>query len=512
MISELRFYLALFWRRLPLFLLIFVLIAASGIFTAFSLPSVYRAQTRLLVESSQIPDNLAQSTVTTPAEEQLQLFQTRLLTRDNLLDIANRLRVFSDQGDMNPDQIVQAMRAETAISSTSGRNKASLMTVTFKSHDPKMAAQVLNEYLTFILNEDATYRTGRAEQTQQFFQQEVDRLGNALSQQSAKILDFKNKNSDALPDSMEFRRTEALNLQNQIAQADRDISNLTEQKQRLQQVFDTTGRVGPSGNQLSPEEQRIQTLKNQLAELQAVYAPDNPRVKALQQRISSLEAALANNGPTQNTSDADPAKAMFDLQMSEIDTKISQLQDDQARYKAQLEKTQQVIGRIPANAISLAALERDYDNIQTQYNTAVDRLSRASTGERIETLSRGQRVSVVEQPVAPSAPIKPNRKLIAVAGVLAGLVAGTVVVLALELLTGTVKRSADLVSVLGVTPLATIPYMRTRREIAQRRNLRIALSCAIGIVIPLMLWLVHTYYMPFDVIAQKLAARIGLYI
>lgn len=513
MISEIRYYLNLFWRRLPLFLLIFVLIAASGLFVAMTLPPVYRAQMRLIVEGAQIPGDLAQSTVQVSAAEQLQLFETRLLTRDNLLDVANRLTVLRDQNLMNPDEIVQAMRAATLVQSSTGRNQATVMTLSFDSPNPAMTARVLDEYLTFLLAEDAEYRAQRAGQTQQFFQQEVDRLSGELSQQSAKILDFKSKNADALPEGLDYRRQLLLDLQDRIALIDRELAGLREQKDRLSQVFEATGRVGAgSGAQLSPEEQRLVQLKAQLADLEAVYAPTSPKVVTLRNRITQLEANLAAAQGQSSAASTDPTKAMFDLQMSEIDGKIDQLTAERARQQAQADATQAQLAATPANAIALSALERDYENIQRQYNTAVDRLSKASTGERIETLARGQRISVVEQPSVPDDPVKPDRKKIAALGIVAGLFVASAVVLVLDFLSGTIKRSADMVRGLDITPMVTIPYMRTQGEILRQRLARLSLSFAIGIAIPLGLFLIHTYYMPFDQIAQKLAARIGIYI
>ena len=513
MITEIRYYLTLFWRRLPLFLLVFVLIAVSGLFVAMTLPPVYRSQMRLIVESAQIPGELAQSTVTVSANEQLQLFETRLLTRDNLLDVANRLNVLKDQKSLNPDQIVQAMRAATSVRSSTGRNQATVMTLSFESPNPAMTARVLDQYLTFLLSEDAEYRAQRAGQTQQFFQQEVDRLAGELNQQSAKILEFKGKNADALPEGLDYRRQLLLDLQDRIALIDRELSGLREQKDRLTQVFEATGRVGAgSGAQLTPEAQRLVQLKAQLADLEAVYAPGSPKVVTLRNRITQLEANLAAAQGQTSTASADPAKAMFDLQMSEIEGKIDQLTAERERQQAQADTTQAQLAATPANAISLASLERDYENIQRQYNTAVDRLSKASTGERIETLSRGQRISVVEQPSVPNDPVKPNRKKIAAMAIAAGLGAGAALVLALDFLSGTIKRSADMVRGLDITPMVTIPNMRSRSEILHQRLTRLGLSFAIGIAIPVGLWLVHSYYMPFDQIAQKLAARIGIYI
>ena len=511
--TEIRYYLGLFWRRLPLFLLIFLLVATSGAFTAMTLPPVYRAQMQLIVESAQIPDELAQSTVQISASEQLQLFQTRLLTRDNMLDVANRLKVLPAQDTMNPDQIVQAMRAATEVTSSSGKNKATVMTLNFDSANASMTARVLDEYLTFLLAQDAQYRSQRAGQTQDFFQQEVDRLAGELSKQSAKIIDFKRANAEALPEGLEFRRNLLLSLQEQISQLDSDRNDLQEHKKDLEQIYQATGQVGTlSDGKMSPEEQRLAQLKAQLADLESVYSADSPKVATLRNRIKQLETNLAAARGQNGATTTDPGQAVFELQMREIDQKLAQIDQELAHLKQQADATQTQIAATPANAITLEAMERDYENIQRQYNVATDRLSKASTGERIETLARGQRISVLEQPVVPSEPVKPNRKKIAALGVLAGLALAAVVVLALDFLSGTIKRSADMVRGLDMTPMVTIPYIRSPGELRRERLLRLGLSFLIGVAIPVILWMIHSYYMPFDQIAQKLAARIGIYI
>ncbi len=511
MISEIRFYLSLFWRRLPLFLLIFIPITAGAVLLAISLPPIYSAQMRLVVESSQIPDNLAQSTVDTPAQEQIELFQTRLMTRDTLLDIAGRLRPFPDQATMSGDEIIQAMQAATTIKSSFGRGQATLMTISFESQYPAMTVRVLDAYLTFILNQDAQYRSQRAGQTQEFFQQEVDRLAAGLNDQGAKIIAFKGSNADSLPDSLTYHRDLLLSLQDRVTQIDRDKSSLDEQKQRLVQAYEVTGRVMGSGSQqLSPEEQSIQALRNELASVQSVYAADSPRVISLKRRISQMESAFAaakGQSPGENT---DPAKAMLDLQTADLDSRIKQLSSEREVLQTQISEVQDRINRTPGNAVTLEALQRDYDNIQAQYNRTTDSLARASTGERIETLSRGQRMSVVERASEPTTPIKPNRKRLVVMGLFAGLVLATGTLQALDLLSGKIRRSKDLIDGLGITPMVTIPMMRSLPEERAIRIRRTGLSLLIGVVIPLLLWGIHTYYMPFDELARSVASRIGV--
>jgi uncharacterized protein involved in exopolysaccharide biosynthesis len=512
MIAEIRFYLALFMRRMPLFFLVFTVIATAGIFAAFTLPPIYRAQARLLVESSQIPGNLAASTVDLPAREQLQLFEARLMTRDNLLEIANELQPIADQDKMTPDQIVLAMRAATSIRTSSGRDQATLMTLSFDSAIRAMTAAVLDEYLNVILEEDAQYRADRAGQTEQFFRQEVERLGTNLSTQSARILAFKNENANALPEGLDYRRDLQLSLQDRITQYDRELNSQTEQQQRLKQIFETTGQIETNQQDLSLEETRLKQLKTELFDLEGVYASTSPRVITLKNRIAQLEKSILATS-SQNVQDiVDPATAMFELQIGEIDLRIKQLNADRIKATEQLAAVEAEIAATPANAIALEALERDYENTQGQYNQAVNRLAAASTGERIETLSRGQRITVIEQPSVPDEPYKPNRKRIAAMGVAGGLAAGGGLLVILELMSSTVKRSADLVNKLQITPLVTIPYMSTRRETLRRRILRITISLAIFLAIPISLWAIHTFYIPFDILARRIAARFGLYI
>ncbi|HEY0214464.1 MAG TPA: hypothetical protein VGC40_12910 [Paenirhodobacter sp.] len=411
---------------------------------------------------------------------------------------------------MSGDQIVLAMRAATAIKSSSGRGQVTLMTVSFDSQFSAMTVRVLDAYLTFILNEDAQYRSQRAGQTQEFFQQEVDRLGLALSEQGAKIVAFKNQNTEALPDSLEYHRNLLVSLQDRITQLDRERSGLEDQKQRLVQAYDLTGRVVGSGAQASPQEQRLQTLRNELAELESVYASDSPRVISLKRRISQMEAAFAAASGQPAEVSVDPGKALLDAQTADIDNKIKQLGEDRAKMQDQLAAVQDRIDRTPGNSVTLEALQRDYDNIQSQYNRTTDSLSRASTGERIETLSRGQRMSVVERASQPTVPIKPNRKQLMVMGVFVGLVAATGLLVVLDLLSGKIRRSKDLVNGLGITPMVTIPMMRSSIEVRTIRIRRIILSLLIGVIVPVLLFGIHYYIIPFDELASKVAGRIGI--
>lgn len=513
--TELKYYSSIFLRRLHYFLIISVIISAVSVIAAFTLPPAYESQTRLLLEGPQIPSELAASTVMVGLTEQLEIIEQRLMTRANMLDVARSQTVFENIQQMSADAIVEAMRARTTIQTARGRNPTPIMNISFEARSPQVAAGVLNEYLTLIERQNAEFRTSRAGNTLEFFQQEVQRLGQDLDAQSARILEFKTRNSSALPESVDYRLNQQATLQEQIRQIDRDIKSLRNQGERLVQIFEATGQLeGNNGAGLSPDEQRLQEMRTQLDETLSVYSPENPRVKMLEARIEQLEERIASRTvteePESSTSAPSRGSITLDLQLSEIETRISILQEQREESITRLEDLNETLAKTPANTVTLEELDRAYANIEAQYNTAVDRLAQASTGERIESLSRGQRISIIEPPAASNRPTKPNRVLIAGGGTGFGILAGIGLIVLIELLNRTARRPEDIVNRIGVRPLATIPYMRSRSEIFWKRLIKITLYLVILVGLPAAIYAVHLYYLPLDLLADHAMNKIGV--
>jgi hypothetical protein len=80
----------------------------------------------------------------------------------------------------------------------------------------------------------------------------------------------------------------------------------------------------------------------------------------------------------------------------------------------------------------------------------------------------------------------------------------------MELLNRTVRRPAEIVTALGITPLATLPYLESRAERVFRRSRRIAAALVVLIGVPAGLWAVDTYYLPLDLLAERFVDQIGL--
>ncbi len=505
-----RYYFLIFLRRLPYFLIVATIVSAVSIALALTMPPTYMSQMRLIVDAPQIPSNLAPSTVTTSAPEQLQIIEQRLLTRPVLLEIAKKYEILPDQSEASEDQIIKAFGNQTSIRISAGRNAASLMTITFEAPTGEAAAGVLKEYLTEVQKLDVDYRKGRATGTLDFFQREVDRLGKELDKRSGRILQFKEENSDALPENLQFRQAQQGALQTNLEQLNQQIFSLTSQREKLMEVYNSTGQVaGIAGQNLTPAEQQLNLLRAQLSNDSVIYSESNPRIRLLQARVKKQEEVVAAE---QNSNAAQPAaktgSSALDIQLAQIDSQIDTLGDLKAVTEQRLAKVTATVQKTPANAIALAELQRNHDNIQLQYNSAVGNLARASTGERIETTSQGQQVAVIEEPSVPSAPFKPNRVMVAGGGTLFGIGLGLALILLLELLNRNPRRPEDLINKLDIFPIVTIPYVRSHGEIWVHRAIWTTVILTILVGVPLAVWTVHTYYQPLDPIAEKIMTKL----
>ena len=479
--------------------------------TAIVLPTQFTASAVLLVESPQIPEGLAASTVRTNRGEQLQIIEQRLLTRANLLEIASENDVYPDREEVFSDTIVQRMRKDTSLRISTGRDRASLFTVSFRARRPITAEAVVNAYVTRVLEDNVQLRTDRAEGTMEFFEQEVERLGLDLSRKSAEILDFKNRNLDALPENLGYQLRRLDELRDRSTNASREIESLSRQRERLILIDNATGGRGQNAADLrTSEEKELDAAEDQLAQLLTVYSEQNPKVKALRARIDVLqEMVIAERGDETEDTAAEET-TLLDLQLAEIEDRQAQLARELEVMESEAVVLRANVEAIPANSVTLSALERDYANIQQQYNQAVSAASTAATGERIELLSKGERITVLNQPTVPREPSSPNRPMIAATGAAAGVAGGLALVVLLELLNGSIRRPVDITRALGITPLATLPMMRTPREIALRRSLVVSLilvGCAVAFG---GVFYTHTQIMPVDLIATRVIEEIGL--
>ncbi len=301
------FYWALIKRRWAFFLFPFVLIASAGIGAAYLLPATYLSEGKILVQSQQIPSELVRPTVTSAAQERIQVIQQRTMTRDNLIAIADKFQLYPDKRTlMSATELVELMRKNIKFAPVDSqldfkqRSRAALenptiiFSVGFEYANAATATRVANELLTRILNEDLRDRTSRATDTTKFLSREVQRLQAETNAIDSKIAQLK------------------------ISQ----------------------GKVSVSGKSDQPS--TLDQLKADLVQKSALYSDKHPQIQALKRQIEAVGKSAAPSAASADPSAAASIEALAAQQetlQKNLDAASGKLAA--ARLGENLEKDQQ---------------------------------------------------------------------------------------------------------------------------------------------------------------------------
>jgi uncharacterized protein involved in exopolysaccharide biosynthesis len=501
-------------RRFWIVFVIGAVLSLLAFLIAFVLPPIYRSSATILVESQQIPTELARSTVTASAVEQIQVIEQRLMTRATLLELAERHGMFADQDSLTPSEQVQKMREairfDLRIFDGRGSNvmTAVAFDVSVTAGNGGVAAAVANDLVTRILAQNARLRQARAEMTSAFFRQEVDRLGRELDALGAEIVRFQKENEAALPDNLAYRRGQLDLMQERLQRFELRRAEIERDKSLLGLTIDEEMGGAP----ITLLQRDLEGMRRTLVQRRALLSPTHPEVRALEAGVAALEAAIADEpaapapGETAEVSarEARIARrvAIYDAQLQVLDAQIATLDEERERVERSILDT-------PSVEMQINTLRRKYDDLEAEYQSAQAKLAQAIIGERLETRQQAERFEVIEQPTVPEEPQSPNRLKIVAAGVVAGFGAGGGLAALLELMSRIVRRPEDLETI-EIEPLGVIPYIETAGERLRRWSIRLMAFLLVFGGVSAGLWAAHTRYLPLDVIAQKAVDKAGL--
>ena len=472
-LSDIRFYLLIGLRRLPIIVACALIAGLIGLWFAMTLEPVYRATAKVLLESPRIPAEMARTTVSGSAIEELQVIEQEIKTRDHLLGLNKRFALYNEVE--SEDDIVDDLRGRIHFErlplgdGTMGESVA-LFAISFDSYEPQLSTEVSNFLVSYLMSKNTQSRTGRAGEAMQFFQKEVARLGAEVAEVERRILDLKTANMNSLPESLEFRRAQQADVQERIAGMDREAAALRNRRLSILRLKEL-GVVNTDPSLMSPEQRTLDELNRALTVQLSLFSEASPKVAALRSQIRALKEQIDQQDKASRTSGTE---SLASSSLAEVDDRLRDITQEKAFANAKLAALTESIDATPATESKLSEFERSRANILNQYNAAVAKLAEATTAERIEASSKASRFTVVEAALPPQYPTRSNRRLLVLAATAVGAGLGAALSLLLELMNGAMRRPLDVVRALDMQPLVTIPYLDLpgQSEGAGRRFIR----------------------------------------
>lgn len=516
-------YLLILRRRALLIVITFAAILAVVVAVAVLLPPVYQSTGTIMVESQQISSDLIKATVTSQPER-IAVIQQRVMTREHLQSIIDKYGLYQkERKSLTPTEIIDKMRSDITVatvdSDATGQSKKNTIafTVSFEYGQPDLTLRTTNELVTLFLNENAKARSEDASQTTAFLNQEANSIKAALDRSNAQIAAYKQANLGALPEDISLSQNAIQNLQSQLRDTQRDRqdtqNNLSMLNIQLATARMRSANIAAAGGTgaaqtLSPQEQ-LQRARDEYAHLSATYTQNYPDVKAAKRRIAMLERQVASSKGEQAPVPSSPEVAAIQASINAAQARMVSLEAQEKSLQESVAKVQQNLARAPQVEEGLNALMLDQQTALKKYDEIRSKEMTAQVGQNLEQDKKAERFTLLEPPLMPDRPIKPNRKKLIALGFVAAVMGALGLAFALESLHGQVRGARALEAAMHLQPLAVIPYLTLQSEVdRQRRYIKWAL---IGLVILFLVVLacVHFFVMPLDIIYYKLLARLS---
>ncbi|MES1191663.1 MAG: Wzz/FepE/Etk N-terminal domain-containing protein [Steroidobacter sp.] len=291
-------------RRQKAMIRTFAIVAAASILLAILWPPTYKASGTILIEQQEVPPDLVRSTITSYADQRIQVITQQVMTSDNLYKIIDKYNLYKKERDYKSrEAILKKMRDDIGfnmisadvIDPRSGNpTKATIaFEVSFKNGSPDVAAHVANELVSLYLQLNIESRKERTADAATFLTSEADRLDKRINELQSQIARFKEQHTDELPDLTQLNIQLMNRADDELRDTDNRIRSLDQQGVYLQaqlaqispssQVYTSTGeRV------LSPHD-RLKYLRTEYARVSGLYSPTHPDVIRLKREIASLE-------------------------------------------------------------------------------------------------------------------------------------------------------------------------------------------------------------------------------
>jgi len=287
------FYWALLKRRWAYFFIPFIVIACGGLGAALLWPATYASEGKILVQAQQIPTELVRPTVTSAAQERIQVIEQRTMTRDNLVAIADKFTLFPDKRPLlSVTELVALIKKQTKIAPVdaqldfrqrSRENPTIVFAVGFEYSDPVIASRVANELMTRILNEDLRDRTSRATDTTKFLAREVQKLVADNAALDAKIAQLRLTQGKPASGSVDQPSTVLAQLKAELVQKGALYSEKHPVMQSLKRQIDAMEKAAPPP--------QVNTDAATAASLEALVAQQEASQKNLEVASTKLAAA-----------------------------------------------------------------------------------------------------------------------------------------------------------------------------------------------------------------------------
>ena len=522
-------------------------------------PPKYQSSATILIEQQEIPQDLVRSTITSYADQRIQVLSQQVMTTSTLLDIISRYGLYEDMVRTSPrEEVLEEMRDDTrmqmisaeVVDPRSGRPTSATIafTLSYLGRTPDQALKVTNELTNRFLEKNVESRTETASQTLEFLEGEAERMADEIRDYESRLSTFKADNVGRLPEQNQLNLSLLDRTERDLSDLDRQLRAVNERRIFLEAEVARQAAGGSiyseSGERIYSPADRLKYLRAQLATFESLYSDRHPDVTRTRREIASLEAAGVGNSDTSEElnllaslqaernalaarlsashpdvrdldrqiaaqqvradggafENDDPGYRQLQAQLAAAVAELQSLEAQRGQMLARVGDYQSRLATTPVIEKDYVALQIELENARAKYRDVRNREMEARLSQNMEADRRGERFTIIEPPLPAEQPASPDRPLLIGLGLVLALGAGVLAIVLAEGLDNTVHDRAAVERLTALPTIGLIPNIKTVRDRSRLRWQLIGSVSAIFVAGCALLVLVHLFFMPLDVL------------
>jgi polysaccharide chain length determinant protein (PEP-CTERM system associated) len=430
-------------------------------------------------------------------ENRLSAISQHILSRSRLERIVSDFGLYAEERATVPMEIViQRMRKDIVVTIVKGDS----FRITYTSSDPKTAKNVTERLASLFIEENLRDREVLADITSQFLETQLEEARRRLIEHEHKLAAFRRQYEGELPDQLQANLQVAQNAQMRLQSLadtlNRDRDRRVMLQNELTALLDAAATPGGpvlpvSSSPPGPAAQKLQTAMQALRDMEARLTAEHPDVIRARRLIRDLQEeaksealarppAVASVPSPRVAKDARPDRAtLLRGEIDRLEQQIAANEAQEAQLKASIATYQARVEATPKRETEMIELNRDYATLQNIYRNLLAKREDSRIAADLERGQISEQFKVLDPAQVPETPSSPDLRLLAVLGVVVGLVLGGGGTALLEYRDTSLRSEGDITAVLALPVLASIPTVRgasSEARAARRRRILVAMS------------------------------------
>ncbi|MCF6216257.1 MAG: hypothetical protein L3J58_08785 [Emcibacter sp.] len=477
------------WRRRIIAISIAWVICVVGWVFVAQIPNKYESTARIHVDAETfLKPLLGRMAVQNNIYNQVAMMRQTLISRPNIEKV---IRMTDQDLLINGEEEMDAKIAEIMDNINISIIAANLFTITYVHESPAIAKSVVDSFLNIFMEENLGQNRKDLTSAVRFIEDQIREYEEQLEISEQRAMEFRQRNMALLSDKTYFEK-----LQASVQEVNAVKQTLVEYNNRKQQLIESMKNtpafvpsrgMGPSlrgGGDVSATsalQNRLNTMEARLDELYVRgYKDQHPDVRIVQNQIESLRAKLEqeqgdfNEALKNNDTEAlqasggvmpNPVYDQLSIKLFDLEGEIASLESRLINRQEANKHLQSMAHRIPEVEAELARLNRDYGVLKKNYTEMVSKRESAKISSDLETNTDRVRFRIIDPPQEAREPISPNRLLLVIGVLVAGLGTGVFFAFMLSQMHTTYSIEQNLRDKFPYPVLGSISILRSNEEL-----------------------------------------------